>query len=92
MNDPPSILRTALTFPFLLIESLVFGVLYGNKIMLKTIASLFNYPTIREMSKYHNVHIVASRKRYSKICTNKEKLFDLYNHGINKGKYLLKNL
>ena len=92
LNEQYSILRTALTFPFHLIESTIFGVLYGNKAMLKNILSIFSYPTINEVSKYSNVHIIASDRRYSKICTDKGKLLELYNHGIEKGKDLLKNL
>lgn len=92
LNEQSSIFRTALAFPFYLIESLIFGALHGNKVMLKNLSSLFSYPTVKEISKYSNVHIVASDKRCSKSCTDREKLLDLYNHGIEKGKEFLKKI
>ena len=81
-----------MALPSLLAESLIFGVLYGRKVMLKSIVSAFDYPSNEELLRYHNVHIVANDRRYSRICTDKKKLLELYNHGIKKGKNLLKNM
>lgn len=91
LNDKHSKIRSLLSFLLIFIESLVFGILYGSKVMLKNIASTFDYPSNEELLRYNNVHIVESEKRYLKICTDKKKLLDLYNHGIEKGKDLLKN-
>ena len=92
LNNQYSVFRTILALPSLLAESLVFGVLYGRKVMLKSIVSAFDYPSNEELLRYHNVHIVANDRRYSRICTDKKKLLELYNHGIKKGKNLLKNM
>ena len=92
INRRKNFIKELIYLPVALTESLLLSTLYGKKVAKKYLSSTFRYPKLKELNSFDNVHLVINKKHYSKICTNKEKLMELYFHGIEKGNELINKL
>ncbi|MFA5746284.1 MAG: patatin-like phospholipase family protein [archaeon] len=69
-------------------KSMYFGFWY----MVHHLFHFFDTPSIETIKKYSNVIVVHPNCNVRKVTRNKKEMVDLYYHGVNKGKEILKKL
>jgi len=90
INHKKTVVNTLLKLPFMLFESILVALLFGWRVAGKKLTAIFRYPTLRELAACPNVITVVNERRYPGLCTEREKLLDMYQHGIEKGRKVLK--
>jgi predicted patatin/cPLA2 family phospholipase len=76
-------------FLFEIIQSVLIGILFGFKIFLQSLKSIFKYN--KKINK-KNIYYIENKINVKRNCTNKDKLYKLYLEGVKTGDEIVKKI
>lgn len=92
INAPLTPLVIARNIIFNFIWAILLGIFISPSVFFKKCMYLFRYDLTRKFLKYPNVYLLANESIRSSVCTDRNKLLDVYHLGIIRTQELLKRL
>ncbi|MDD5040591.1 MAG: patatin-like phospholipase family protein [Patescibacteria group bacterium] len=92
INNRKTILNTLQALPFEILQMFLLAILFGFRIACQPLRAFFCFINASRLSKYPNAIVVQNELPHSHSTTNRAKLLELYQHGIEQGKRALEKL
>lgn len=91
-NDKKTLRRVFQYMPWDLLDILFKTRYLGIRYGIKHLFSIFNYPYVKGLKKYKNVHVLYDQTNTSKRERSRERIIKSYEHGIRRGEKVLEKI
>lgn len=92
INNKKAAWFTGLSLPYYFLEALLNLMSFGWQISWGRLKNAFSYETEKKLSGFNNVTIISNSLQFTNSITDKMKLLEIYEHGLQEGGKALKTI